>query len=67
MILAGGRSRHLPVLTSYRSIAALPYGGKYRVIDFCLSNCMNSGIRDVGILAQYNPASLISHIGNGAP
>lgn len=67
MILAGGRSRHLPVLTSYRSIAALPYGGKYRVIDFCLSNCMNSGIRDVGILAQYNPTSLISHIGNGAP
>jgi glucose-1-phosphate adenylyltransferase len=67
MILAGGRSRHLPVLTSYRSIAALPFGGKYRVIDFCLSNCMNSGIRDVGILAQYNPASLISHVGNGAP
>ena len=67
VILAGGRSRHLPVLTSYRSIAALPFGGKYRVIDFCLSNCMNSGIRDVGILAQYNPASLISHVGNGAP
>ncbi len=67
MILAGGKSEHLPVLTSYRSIAALPFGGKYRVIDFCLSNCMNSGIRDVGILAQYNPASLISHVGNGAP
>ena len=67
MILAGGRSRHLPVLTAHRSIAALPFGGKYRIIDFCLSNCANSGIRDVGILAQYNPASLISHIGNGAP
>jgi glucose-1-phosphate adenylyltransferase len=67
MILAGGRSRHLPVLTAYRSISALPYGGKYRVIDFCLSNCMNSGIRDVGVLAQYNPASLITHIGDGAP
>lgn len=67
MILAGGRSRHLPVLTAHRSISALPFGGKYRVIDFCLSNCANSGIRDVGILAQYNPASLISHIGNGAP
>ena len=67
VVLAGGRSRHLPVLTAYRSTAALPFGGKYRVIDFCLSNCMNSGIRDVGILAQYNPASLISHIGNGAP
>jgi glucose-1-phosphate adenylyltransferase len=67
MILAGGRSRHLPVLTAQRSISALPFGGKYRVIDFCLSNCANSGIRDVGILAQYNPASLISHVGNGAP
>jgi glucose-1-phosphate adenylyltransferase len=67
VILAGGRSKHLPVLTAHRSTGALPYGGKYRVIDFCLSNCMNSGIRDVGILAQYNPASLISHIGTGAP
>ena len=67
MILAGGRSKHLPVLTAHRSIAALPFGGKYRVIDYCLSNCANSGIRDVGILAQYNPASLISHIGDGSP
>jgi glucose-1-phosphate adenylyltransferase len=67
MILAGGASNELPVLTAYRSKAALPYGGKYRVIDFCLSNCSNSGLRDVGVLAQYNPASLIAHIGNGAP
>jgi glucose-1-phosphate adenylyltransferase len=67
MVLAGGASRELPVLTAYRSKAALPYGGKYRVIDFCLSNCSNSGLYDVGVLAQYNPASLIAHIGNGAP
>jgi glucose-1-phosphate adenylyltransferase len=65
VILAGGASSDLPVLTAYRSKAALPYGGKYRVIDFCLSNCSNSGLRDVGVLAQYNPASLIAHIGNG--
>jgi len=67
VILAGGASNDLPVLTAYRSKAALPYGGKYRVIDFCLSNCSNSGLRDVGLLAQYNPASLIAHIGNGGP
>jgi glucose-1-phosphate adenylyltransferase len=67
MILAGGVSRELPVITAYRSKAALPYGGRYRVIDFCLSNCANSGINQVGILAQYNPASLIAHIGNGQP
>ena len=67
VILAGGASGELPVLTAYRSKAALPYGGKYRVIDFCLSNCSNSGLRDVGVLAQYNPASLIAHIGNGDP
>jgi glucose-1-phosphate adenylyltransferase len=67
VILAGGASGDLPVLTAYRSKAALPYGGKYRVIDFCLSNCSNSGLRDVGVLAQYNPASLIAHIGNGDP
>jgi len=67
MILAGGASRELPVLTSHRSKAALPYGGRYRIIDFCLSNCVNSGMYRVGILAQYNPASLIAHIGNGMP
>jgi glucose-1-phosphate adenylyltransferase len=67
VILAGGASNDLPVLTAYRSKAALPYGGKYRVIDFCLSNCSNSGLRDVCVFAQYNPASLIAHIGNGNP
>jgi glucose-1-phosphate adenylyltransferase len=67
MILAGGASRELPVLTAHRSKAALPFGGRYRVIDFCLSNCTNSGLYDVGVLAQYAPASLIAHIGNGSP
>jgi glucose-1-phosphate adenylyltransferase len=67
MILAGGVSDELPVITAHRSNAALPYGGRYRIIDFCLSNCTNSGLFSVGILAQYNPASLIAHIGNGGP
>jgi glucose-1-phosphate adenylyltransferase len=67
MVLAGGTSKDLPVLTDLRSKSALPFGGRYRVIDFCLSNCANSGIHDVGILAQYNPASLIAHVGNGKP
>jgi glucose-1-phosphate adenylyltransferase len=67
MILAGGASRELPVLTAHRSKAALPYGGRYRIIDFCLSNSVNSGMYDVGVLAQYNPVSLIAHVGNGSP
>ncbi len=66
MILAGGSSEHLPVLTAHRSKAALPFGGRFRVIDFCLSNCMHSQMPSVGILAQYNPASLILHIGDGS-
>jgi glucose-1-phosphate adenylyltransferase len=67
LILAGGASRELPVLTAYRSKAALPYGGRFRIVDFCLSNCANSDVSNVGILAQYNPASLIAHVGNGKP
>jgi glucose-1-phosphate adenylyltransferase len=67
LILAGGASRELPVLTAFRSKAALPYGGRFRIVDFCLSNCANSDIHSVGILAQYNPASLIAHVGNGKP
>lgn len=67
MVLAGGASDELPILTTHRSKAALPYGGRYRVIDFCLSNCSNSGISSVAILAQYNPASLVAHVGNGKP
>ncbi|MGQ9602729.1 MAG: glucose-1-phosphate adenylyltransferase family protein [bacterium] len=67
MVLAGGTSKDLPVLTDHRSNAALPFCSCYRVIDFCLSNCMNSKIYTVGLLAQYNPASLLVHIGDGSP
>ncbi len=67
MVLAGGTSKDLPVLTDHRANAALPFAGRYRIIDFCLSNCMHSKIYTVGILAQYNPASLLVHIGDGSP
>ena len=66
-ILAGGAGSELGVLTSYRAKTAVPFGGRYRIIDFCLSNCVNSGIRDIYVLAQYNPRSLIEHIGMGKP
>ncbi|HEX9117626.1 MAG TPA: sugar phosphate nucleotidyltransferase [Anaerolineae bacterium] len=67
MILAGGESPALSVLTALRSEAALPFGGKYRIIDFTLSNCVNSGIYDVLVLTQYQPRSLNEHIGVGKP
>jgi len=67
MILAGGEGPALSVLTSLRSETALPFGGKYRVIDFSLSNCVNSGIFDVAVLTQYRPRSLNEHIGVGRP
>jgi glucose-1-phosphate adenylyltransferase len=67
MILAGGESPALSVLTSLRSEAALPFGGKYRIIDFVLSNCVNSGFFDVAVLTQYRPRSLNDHIGVGRP
>ncbi len=66
-ILAGGRGGKLIVLTRKRAKAALPYGGKYRVIDFSLSNCVNSGIFDIGLLTQFRPMSLNQHIGIGKP
>ncbi len=66
-ILAGGKGSRLPVLTRKRATAALPYGGKYRVIDFTLSNCVNSGIFDIGLLTQFRPLSLNQHIGVGKP
>ncbi|MBT8361900.1 MAG: glucose-1-phosphate adenylyltransferase [Desulfobacterales bacterium] len=66
MILAGGRADELNVLTYYRPKAAVPFGGFARVIDFSLSNLMNSGIEQVAILSQYRSYSLINHIGNGA-
>lgn len=65
MILAGGESPALSVLTAERSEAAVPFAGKYRIIDFTLSNCVNSGIYNVGVLTQYRPRSLHEHIGVG--
>ncbi|ACV22725.1 Glucose-1-phosphate adenylyltransferase [Slackia heliotrinireducens] len=67
MILAGGQGSRLGVLTRLRAKPAVPYGGKYRIIDFPLSNCANSGIDVVGVLTQYEPFVLNSYIGNGAP
>ena len=67
MILAGGESPALSVLTQERSEAAVPFGGKYRIIDFALSNCVNSGIFNVAVLTQYQPRSLNEHIGVGRP
>jgi glucose-1-phosphate adenylyltransferase len=67
VILAGGEGSRLSILTAKRTKPAVPFGGKYRIIDFPLSNCVNSGIFDVMILAQYRPHSLIEHIGAGGP
>jgi len=67
LILAGGESPALNVLTAERSEAAVPFAGKYRIIDFTLSNCINSGIYNVGVLTQYRPRSLHEHIGVGKP
>jgi glucose-1-phosphate adenylyltransferase len=67
LIMAGGESKALSPLTAERSEAATPFAGKYRIIDFTLSNCVNSGIYNVGVLTQYRPRSLIEHIGVGKP
>jgi len=67
MILAGGRGSRLSVLSNKRAKPAVPFAGKYRIIDFPLSNCVNSNITTVGILTQYRPRSLMDHIRNGAP
>lgn len=67
VILAGGEGSRLGVLTAKRAKPAVPFAGKYRIIDFPLSNCVNSQIFDVMILAQYRPQSLIEHVGSGAP
>ncbi len=67
VILAGGEGTRLKVLTSRRAKPAVVFAGKYRIIDFPLSNCVNSQINDVMVLAQYRPQSLIEHIGSGAP
>jgi glucose-1-phosphate adenylyltransferase len=67
VILAGGEGSRLGTLTAKRTKPAVPFAGKYRIIDFTLSNCVNSGIFDVMIIAQYRPHSLIEHIGAGGP
>ena len=67
MLLAGGQGSRLGVLTSKIAKPAVPYGGKYRIIDFPLSNCTNSGIDTVGILTQYKPLELNDYIGSGKP
>lgn len=67
LILAGGEHPALSVLTAERAEAAVPFAGKYRIIDFTLSNCVNSGITNVGVLTQYRPRSLQEHIGVGKP
>jgi glucose-1-phosphate adenylyltransferase len=67
MILAGGEGERLSILSSVRAKPAVPFGGKYRIIDFTLSNCVNSDVNDVVVLTQYNPRSLNDHIGVGRP
>ena len=66
MLLAGGQGSRLGILTKNIAKPAVPYGGKYRIIDFPLSNCINSGIETVGVLTQYQPLELNDYIGNGA-
>ena len=67
MLLAGGQGSRLYVLTGDMAKPAVPFGGKFRIIDFPLSNCANSGIDTVGVLTQYRPLELNSYIGNGQP
>ena len=67
MLLAGGQGSRLYVLTSNVAKPAVPFGGKYRIIDFPLSNCTNAGIDTVGVLTQYKPLELNSYIGSGQP
>ena len=67
MLLAGGQGSRLYVLTGDMAKPAVPFGGKFRIIDFPLSNCTNSGIDTVGVLTQYRPLELNSYIGNGQP
>jgi glucose-1-phosphate adenylyltransferase len=65
LILAGGKGTRLDILSNRRSKPAMPFAGKFRIIDFALSNCTQSGIYDIGILTQYLPLSLNEHIGSG--
>ena len=65
IVLAGGRGSRLGPLTDWRAKPAVPFGGKFRIIDFTLSNCLNSGIRRIGIATQYKSQSLIHHVQRG--
>jgi len=65
LILAGGRGSRLKQLTQWRAKPAVHFGGKFRIIDFPLSNCLNSGIRKMGVLTQYKAHSLIQHVQSG--
>jgi len=65
LVLSGGGGERLGVLTAERAVSAVPFGGKYRVIDFVLSNCTHSGIEKIGVLTQHAPTSLHDHIGAG--
>ena len=67
VIMAGGKGERLSILSEKRAEPAVPFGGKYRIIDFALSNCVNSDIYDVAVLTQYRPHSLNDHIGIGKP
>lgn len=67
LILAGGRGSRLDILSEFRVKPAVPFAGKYRIVDFTLSNCTNSGIFNIGILTQYLPLSLNEHISTGKP
>jgi glucose-1-phosphate adenylyltransferase len=67
LVLSGGGGEQLSVLTAERAVSAVPFGGKYRIIDFVLSNCCHSGVERVGVLTQHAPISLHDHIGSGRP
>ena len=66
VILAGGKGSRLGKLTHNQAKPAVPFGGRYRIIDFTLSNCVNSGVKNIGVITQYQPLNLNAHIGNGA-
>ncbi|MCA1909785.1 MAG: glucose-1-phosphate adenylyltransferase, partial [Magnetospirillum sp.] len=65
LVLAGGRGSRLKALTDWHAKPAVPFAGKFRIVDFALSNCINSGIRRIGVLTQYKAHSLIQHIQRG--
>src|ERR1700741_553846 len=65
IMLAGGRGTRLRQLTDWRAKPAVPFGGKHRIIDFSLSNCVNSGVRRIGVVTQYKAHSLIQHVRRG--